>query len=133
MDTVNHSMHGVLMAETLRLSCDIDSAIPIIIISAVVGAMPDILGWLEKLIKHDENAWTWYLKAHRLDHTNWFIYFPPSALHIWLDSFCHGENNRWWIWNEKLWMEVLSWIITITLFGVLYWKHLESILNLIMD
>lgn len=123
MDTIMHGVHGALIRYSL---------IPhkgYAIVGAIEGIAPDLMGALEKLIKSDkpflkrlsdQRYWKWYEKSHLLPSELLHIFalaytFPAIGLHIYLDSFTHSEGKRWWVWNERLWLEILLWAITLIL------------------
>lgn len=125
MDTVMHAIHGALMMMAL-------SDNPwYIIISAFVGAFPDIMGEAEKIFKKDRKKWGWYKIAHAPPgYYGWLSYLkftPPYMLHIWLDSFTHTEGkNRWWIKGEGLSYEIWAWVITLLLILIIiYTKYVN--------
>jgi hypothetical protein len=88
----------------------------IIIICIILGMLPDIIGWAEKIIYNNPYAWEWYGKIHR--DWWWLWWIPPIGLHVLLDRFTHGIGKRWWVLKERLWMEVLVWIV------MLFWLML---------
>jgi len=112
MDTISHAVAGYLMAEAINAPLEIK------ILSAFIGALPDIIGEAEKHFKQDATVWNWYDKAHY----NWWVLwiFPPYGFHVILDSFTHTEGKRWWKPKERLWMEVVFWIILLFLFKLFY-------------
>lgn len=118
MDTFLHGIHGVIFGYVLSL-LGFDPGIIYYIFWFVVGAAPDIAGWLEKVIYHNSDLWNWYDTAHY--GIKWLRYvFPPYWLHVWLDSFSHEPGHEWWVWRNqqtgrygKLWLELTLWLITI--------------------
>ena len=112
-----HAVHGALMMAAI-------SDNPwYILISAIVGAFPDLMGEAERLWKGDRSLWNWYVIAHAPPgYYHWlsFLKFsPPYMLHIWLDSFTHGEGKSWWKLDERLHWEIIAWMITLFLIALL--------------
>jgi len=105
MDTISHAVGGYLISASFGLHMEINIA------SAIFGALPDIIGYAEKIIKKDNLAWSWYEKAHN----EWIplMIIPSYGFHVLLDSFTHGEGMKWWKKDERLWMEILYWIILV--------------------
>lgn len=102
MDTISHAVGGYLLGNLLLCP------IPICILLAFFGLLPDLIGWLEKITKHDPDAWNWYVWAHSMNIL-WVI--PSYSLHCILDKYTHGKGKRWWIKSERLWAEILYWCI----------------------
>ena len=104
MDTIQHAYAGYLISLVL---CN---SLIFIAIMVFFGILPDLGGWLEKLIYKDNTRWNWYLYLH----TNyWLCLIPSYGMHILLDKFTHGKGKRWWILKERLWLEILVWTILI--------------------
>lgn len=117
MDTGMHAAHGALMMAIFTND-------PwYILISAIVGALPDLVGWAEKLINKGPNDGGWYEISHAPPgYWPWLSLLkctPPYCLHIWLDRFTHGEGKRWWVKGERLSWEIWGWVITILLTALL--------------
>ena len=104
MDTLNHGVAGYLIFKTVGLPE------PVSIVHGVISMMPDIIGFIEKIYYWDSQRWNWYSKVHQL---KWMRVIFGWGLHIFLDKYTHGEGKRWWKWNERLWVEVLSWLVLI--------------------
>lgn len=116
MDTLNHIAWGYTMTHVLGAPVEIN------VISGLIGGMPDLLGEAERIIKKDRTLWNWYSKAH--NQCKWLRVIPQWGFHIIKDKATHGKN-RWWIWKERLWFEVLSWLL---LLWVWIAPYLESML-----
>jgi hypothetical protein len=127
MDTVQHVAHGILISEITLKICEASNSYSVVLLTVLyflnvtASLLPDLIGWLEKIKHNDNSKWNWYKKVHEISLDNFLIYIPGGLLHIWLDSFMHGEGKRWWIWNERLWLEILGWIITL-LIAYLLWS-----------
>lgn len=120
MDTVQHTAHGILISEiTIKICTAVNTEVDMFFLSVlyfinvVASFLPDLIGWLEKLYYKNNSKWNWYKKVHTISETNFLIYIPGSLLHIILDTFVHGDGKRWWVWNERLWVEILGWLLTI--------------------
>jgi len=108
MDTLSHALWGVLLFIWFTTN-------PwILLLGAFLGALPDIIGWLNKKICKNSNAWDWYVWAH--SKWNLLNLLSPYGFHVLLDSFTHGEGKRWWVKNERLYAEILNWLLLIFLF-----------------
>jgi hypothetical protein len=104
MDVLQHAAHGFLMgyAPTGKVSWGLAGAL--------IGAEPDITGAMGRLMTG--GFWDVHIEVHKVKLSNFRVFSPPALLHIWLDSFTHEWGQRWWVWNERLWVEVVGWIIT---------------------
>jgi hypothetical protein len=86
---------------------------PVLATLAVFGALPDIIGWVDKLVHRNHNLWNWYLWAHNYP---WYLCIVPTYLfHVFLDSFTHEDGKRWWIPGERLSYEITAWVVLIIL------------------
>ena len=83
---------------------------------ALFGALPDLFGAYGNLVRHDQ--WKLYMSAHAGSLEQILRYIPMYWLHLFVDSFTHGPGKRWWIWNERLWIEVALWVFNI---AVIVW------------
>jgi hypothetical protein len=110
LDTINHAAWGYAIAKGTEVLIGFDNA-PFEIGVAVIGTLPDVIGYAGNVVKGN---YEWYNKAHK--DWKWLRWLPPYGLHIWLDSFTHGPGKRWWV--ERIWAEILSWIIVITIIGI---------------
>lgn len=129
MDIVQHGAHGFLMAKAFEYFSGIDASLSLEISSAVAGALPDLIGVAGQLIeRNSDDPWRLYNLAHkgyvgefflRRVWLYWLRLMPPYFLHIWLDTLCHDPGKRWWVWKERMWMEIVGWIISIILFVIL--------------
>lgn len=106
MDTLSHAVGGFLITASFNAPIEVNIA------SAILGALPDVIGAVEKLVKKDSAQWNWYEKAHYKWKWLWLI--PSYGLHILLDSFTHDEGKKWWKPKERLWAEMLYWIILVS-------------------
>jgi hypothetical protein len=54
-------------------------------------------------------------------------YIPMYGLHLFLDSLMHGQGHRWWRWGERMWLEILLWVVNalVILWLVRTWKANE--------
>ena len=114
MDTVQHIAWAAPITQGINLLIPLGEWFwPIMIILGFFGALPDLIGWLEKIYYKDHSRWNWYLWAHNYP---WYLSLVPTyTLHLLLDSFTHDEGSRWWIPGEGLHYEIISWLILITL------------------
>ena len=145
MDIVQHAAHGYLMVRLIEAGTGTVLPLPLEAGSALVGALPDLIGMYGTLILKDD--WRLYTHAHepyrfvqvvqrsfkngvRSDMTVnevpahkatiawWLRWLPPYGLHLFLDKHTHGTGKRWWVWRERLWLEIVGWIVTA---GVWWW------------
>jgi hypothetical protein len=80
---------------------------------AFFGALPDLFGAYGNLIRHDQ--WKLYTSAHAGPRGEILRYVPMYWLHLFVDSFTHGQGKRWWIWDELLWVEVALWMVNLAI------------------
>jgi len=93
----------------------------LIFFGALIGALPDLIGIYGNYILYDN--WNLYLSAHSGSIYNILRYTIIYTIHPYLDTFMHGEGKEWWIWNQRLWLEIV--IILINAIGIYYffkWK-----------
>jgi len=105
MDILSHAVGGYTVGAMMGFPLEIN------LVLAVIGAAPDLVGYLEKIVKNDKESWDWYEAAHYKHKWLWLI--VPYGMHCLLDSFTHEEGKRWWVKGERLWAEILYWIILI--------------------
>lgn len=90
MDTLNHAATGAAIAYASRLRLWSQ-----ILFLAFLGALPDIIGWLEKFLSGDYTRWGWYLNAHLVFEPTWLVgvltlgFILTSAIYI----FDGSANN----------------------------------------
>lgn len=114
MDTVQHATWGYAFGLICTRVFGIDDPIYIPLFWAVIGALPDLVGEAERIIKGDRSLWGWYNMAHE-ESSNLFMFLPPYALHVVMDKFTHGPGEKWWKFDERLWVEVVGWISVLVL------------------
>ena len=74
---------------------------------AFFGALPDLFGAYGNIIRGDR--WKLYLAAHSGPIGEILRWVPMYWLHLTVDSFTHGPGKRWWIPEERLWIELALW------------------------
>jgi hypothetical protein len=89
-------------------------------IGAGFGSLPDLIGAYGNTVLHDH--WMLYDQAHFGRLASILQYVPMYELHLLVDSFTHGQGKRWWIWDERLWVEILLWVVN----GVVIWWMVTS-------
>ena len=98
MDILNHTVGGFLLGYYPTQSLTVGIA------SGLIASVPDII----PLITCDYKL---YDKIHQFKH--WMSWIPPITLHVFLDKFGHGEGKRWWVWKERMWLELGTWVINL--------------------
>jgi hypothetical protein len=90
---------------------------------AFFGALPDIVGAYGNVVRHDH--WRLYVSAHAGPLGEILRYVPMYWLHLFVDSFTHGPGRRWWVWDERLWVEVTLWMVNaaIIVLYVMIWRR----------
>ena len=88
----------------------------IVALGVVFGALPDLIGAYGNIIEHDH--WTLCRSAHFGEIKEVLQYVPMYRLHLYLDSIMHGPGQRWWKWDERLWLEIVLWIVNVI---VIWW------------
>lgn len=76
-------------------------------LNAIAGGLPDI----------PFNS-GWYEKAHAGQISKVMRWIPGWGLHLWIDKHTHGEGKRWWVWNERMWVEPVGWAMVV----LIIWK-----------
>jgi hypothetical protein len=116
-DTICHSVQGGLMVAVPFIS-QIKKRVwlwSFVAIAAFMGALPDIIGAHGNLMQHDN--WSEYRVAHFGSVADVLKYVPMYGLHLYMDSFTHSMGLRWWKWNERMWLEVLLWVVNFVIIG----------------
>ena len=128
MDLVLHGLTGVIItAGILELFGVLTLTLPIIILLSIVwimGAYPDLVGYLDGLIRGDKYRWNgWYRQSHDAKEGIWKIlgtYNIFGWLHIKIDKFWHNDEKGGWKWWGVM-VDTLIWailiILTILVFG----------------
>lgn len=98
MDIFNHGVQGFLLGYVPTRSITLG------VICGVSALIPDLT-----ILKSDNGRL--YDKIHYEWH--WLAFIPPITLHVLLDRLGHGEGKRWWVWKERLWLELLTWVINL--------------------
>ncbi len=80
---------------------------------AFFGALPDLFGAYGNLVRRDQ--WKLYMSAHAGHRGEILRYVPMYWLHLFVDSFTHGPGKRWWVWNERLWVEAALWVVNLAI------------------
>ncbi len=83
----------------------------VVVIGVLFGALPDLIGAHGNYVAQDR--WEQYTRAHRGDVANILQYVPMYGLHLYLDEVTHGIGIRWWVLHERLWLEILLWILNV--------------------
>jgi|GEM_PF-3197754 len=142
MDTASHAAHGIIAMQTTLFiehkQLPLIQAVGLYGMAAVFGAMPDIIGEIERRRYNDRTLWNWYNVAHSTPalviSTCLFLVMVVVpfcglslsqcsllfawAFHLLIDIPVHIDGNRWWIKGEGLRWEILNIVLTI-LFGVI--------------
>ncbi len=131
LDSIQHAAHGYIAIKACELITGQELPWTIEAAGAVIGASHDIIGFAEKLVKRNWNAWNWYSKMHSVGALffgafgvcygivflhDWVIAASISfMLHIVLDMRTHedlGATRNWYppdeMWREDFW-KALAW------------------------
>jgi hypothetical protein len=128
MDTLQHAYDGYVIAKAIEVITGVDLPGAAEFGSALVGALPDLIGEAERVIKHDvprlfgraaselpmrSGLWNWYNLVHTGMKNGkrtwwWYIRFVPQwGKHILKDRFTHmsmGARRDWYppagLWRE---------------------------------
>jgi hypothetical protein len=109
MDTLQHMLHGYIMADAVGASIETST------ISAYIGGYADFVGQVGKL---DGTGYLVYNNAHKFHWTNFIL--PQHGLHTFIDLFTHNEGSRWWKWKERMYIEIIGWLFILIYF---YWRY----------
>lgn len=98
----------------------------VVLTGAILGALPDLIGAHGNYVEHDN--WGEYQLAHHGEVAGVLRYIPMYGLHVYLDRLTHDQGIRWWVAHERLWLEILLWLINFTVIGwmVKRWRQLKS-------
>lgn len=123
-DTICHGVQGGLMLMVwLRRWIKSKPWLWVVVFLGVFfGTLPDLIGAYGNLVDHDH--WTLYRNAHFGDIKQVLQYVPMYWLHLYLDTLMHGPGHRWWRMDERLWLEVVLWMINLAIIAWLVrtWK-----------
>lgn len=129
MDIIQHAAQGFLIAKGIEALTGGQPVISVEVGSALCGALPDLIGEAERLVKRDRLLWNWYGKAHSMEAicvaiavAVWGVLIGPTwlavlalayMLHLLLDQFTHidmGAKRNWYppneMWKENFWAAV---------------------------
>lgn len=127
-DTICHGTEGGLMVLVLVRSWISKKALLWVLVGLgmVLGMLPDLIGAYGNIVYHDH--WTLYRSAHFGAIKEVMQYVPMYWLHLYLDSLMHGPGHRWWRLGERLWLEVLLWVVNlmVILWVAKRWKRNED-------
>ena len=93
------------------------------LVGAFFGALPDLFGAYGNLVRQDR--WRLYNAAHTGPIHDILRYVPMYWLHLYVDSFTHGPGKRWWMGDERLWLEITLWLVNIAVIAwfVRIWRR----------
>lgn len=105
---------GTLLSPTHLLFLCIVSLISVW--CARYSILPDVFGIAGG---SDRGDFKLYNNAHNQNPDNVKVFKkyqwnPLYYFHVWQDKYTHGPGQRWWVWNERLWVEVLTDAIQLT-------------------
>jgi hypothetical protein len=124
-DTICHATQGGLMALAPFIARTRKKVWiwTLFLTGALVGALPDLIGAYGNLIRRDH--WRFYNYAHAGPMGEILRYVPMYWLHLFVDSYTHGPGKRWWIWDERLWLEVALWGVNLAVIAwfVRIWRR----------
>lgn len=127
-DTICHGVQGgLLVAVLIQKWMRRKAALWILVIAGVLfGTLPDIIGAYGNLIEHDH--WALYRRAHFGDIKDLLQYIPMYWMHLQFDGIMHGPGHRWWKVDERLWLEIVLWLINLLVIAWLMnsWKKRAS-------
>lgn len=127
-DIICHGTEGGLMILALLRSWIARKSWPWVLVGLglIFGMLPDLIGAYGNIVDHDH--WTLYRSAHFGPIKQILQYVPMYGLHLFLDSLMHGQGHRWWRWDERMWLEILLWVVNamVILWLVRTWKKDES-------
>ena len=118
MDFINHGIHGALIGTFIGWIFSIDY-LYITCLCALLGMHMDIFG----------------SKYYNLSHFGWLskvlIWLPPCTIHLFLDRYTHGLDNRWYAgkfweyfvpsrYREKMWVETVGTLVSAILLIIVY-------------
>lgn len=81
-------------------------------VGGVLGVLPDLLGLYGMIVQRSSAL---YDSAHHGPLRDHLILIPMYALHLGVDSLTHDPDRQWYGWNVRIWLQVLLWIVNITL------------------
>ena len=135
MDSLQHAYDGYIIAKAFEVITGIDLPLSAELCSALVGALPDLIGEAERAIKGNCQHWDWYNMAHTgyrvslvrnpdplpevYPHTYgyvekrekvwlwWLRFIPQYGFHLLKDSFTHTSMGaqRNWYPPAEMWKE----------------------------
>jgi hypothetical protein len=98
MDSVQHAVDGFLITELFFVAAGVHGPLGGAFGGALVGVLPDALGFCEKVVKRDPNAWTWYNEAHTGKLSKVLEWIPQYGYHLFKDRHSHvsmGAARNW--------------------------------------
>jgi hypothetical protein len=113
--TPNHAVQGALFAlvlfkllAALNLVAGVVVVAVITTLSAVAGALPDLIGWFGRLANRYD--WSLYSQAHDGAIARTLRWIPPYELHLQVDRLFHDRDDGNW-WPRMWWAEIFLWAL----------------------
>jgi hypothetical protein len=126
MDTGCHIVQGYLVIAVPVSIISPKAGIILGIISGLAAAVPDVAGEIyAHYLEKDGYKYRMYGLLHERGNlfSRMMSYIPGYYLHIMQDRFLHKPGKRWWIWKERMWYEIIAWVLNI----ILIWIYLKII------
>lgn len=124
MSFVAHGYMGVFISAGIFAIFGGRISLTVVLVSFLLGAFPDIAGYLDGLIRGKEYRWTkgMYGYFHNRDAHNelwskwWFkviIYIPHIYIHLFIDKYTHDKETGKWN-TLGYFLDLGFWLIIIT-------------------
>ncbi len=132
MDTIQHGVHGLLVAAVIDAMAGGTVPVGVYVAGAIGGIDADVNGEAERIIKRDRSLWNWYAASHKWEAVWWatiamfayavlhwqgitvinatIAFAVAYALHLYLDRHTHksmGATRDWFppaeMWQKDFW------------------------------
>ena len=98
MDSAQHAVDGFLITELFAVAVGVHCPLGAALGGALVGVLPDAVGFAEKVVKRDPTAWSWYNAAHTGKLADVLEWIPQYGYHLFKDRHSHvsmGAARNW--------------------------------------
>jgi hypothetical protein len=89
MTTINHGINSSLVYIFILKLFSFSNIVVLSILGTlgfILGIAPDIIGYIEKIVKKDKTVWNWYLECHSGRTNEVMKYTLVWGIHTYLDS-----------------------------------------------
>ena len=130
MDIIQHGTQSIIVTDLFYMTIFGHSVVIsnpwLAAVFFLIGTAPDLLGWIDGLVRGKEYRWNGLYKFfhQQLLESKFYVvitfilFFPGLVFHILMDTFFHKPEGGW-IDNGVVWNSV-GWVITAWILYLMY-------------